>query len=95
MNDFRRDLVERAFIILDKNNDGYIDSSDIKTIYNAKRHPDVISGKRSEQAVLIEFLETFEQYSSVNCKRDGKVSLQEFVDYYTNIGISIENDEYF
>jgi Ca2+-binding EF-hand superfamily protein len=42
MNDFRRDLVERAFIILDKDNDGIIDSNDIKALYNAKRHPDVV-----------------------------------------------------
>lgn len=60
MNDFRRDLVERAYIILDKNNDGVIDVSDIKSIYNVKKHPDVLSGKKSEQAVLMEFLETFE-----------------------------------
>jgi len=30
MNDFRREQVERAFIILDKNNNGAIDVSDIK-----------------------------------------------------------------
>lgn len=48
MNDFRKDLVERVFIILDKNNDGVIDVEDIKHFFNAKKHPDVILGKRSE-----------------------------------------------
>jgi Ca2+-binding EF-hand superfamily protein len=42
MNDFRRELVERVFIILDKNNDGVIDISDVKKVYNAKKHPDVL-----------------------------------------------------
>ena len=63
MNDFRKDLVERVYIILDKNNDGVIDVDDIKHFFNAKKHPDVILGKRSEQAVLLEFLDTFEQHA--------------------------------
>lgn len=60
MNEFRKDLVERAFIILDKNNDGVIDTEDIKHFFSAKKHPDVLYGKRSEQAVLMDFMETFE-----------------------------------
>jgi hypothetical protein len=48
MNDFRKDLVERVFIILDKNNDNILDVDDIKHLYNAKKHPDVMLGKRSE-----------------------------------------------
>ena len=95
MNDFRRELVERVFIILDKNNDGVLDASDIKQFYNPKKHPDVMGGRKSEQTVLLEFLETFEQYSSINCQKDGKVSLEEFIDYYSNISASVESDEYF
>jgi Ca2+-binding EF-hand superfamily protein len=56
MNEFRRDVVERVFIILDKNNDGVIDINDIKHLYNAKKHPDVLTGKRSESQVLMDFL---------------------------------------
>jgi len=48
MNEFRKDLVERAFIILDKNNDGVIDVDDIKHLYDAKKHPDVLLGKKSQ-----------------------------------------------
>jgi hypothetical protein len=33
---------------------------DIKQRYNAKMHPEVKSGKKSEEEVFKEFLETFE-----------------------------------
>jgi Ca2+-binding EF-hand superfamily protein len=42
LNDFRRDLVERVFIILDRDDDGVVDIQDIKYTFNAKRHPDVM-----------------------------------------------------
>jgi len=35
---------------------------DIKGVYNAKKHPDVISGKKSEDDILGEFLDTFEMH---------------------------------
>jgi Ca2+-binding EF-hand superfamily protein len=60
MSEFRRDLVERVFIILDRDDDGLVDINDMKAVYNAKRHPDVMNGKKSADACLIEFLETFE-----------------------------------
>lgn len=37
-----------AFKILDKNGDGVLQVSDIKGVYNAKQHPDVRSGKKTE-----------------------------------------------
>ena len=42
LNDYRRDLVERVFIILDRNDDGLVDIADIKSAFNAKRHPEVM-----------------------------------------------------
>jgi hypothetical protein len=47
--------------------------------------------------VLAEFLDTFEiHYSLLDRKgRDGKVTLQEFMEYYRNVSASIDNDEYF
>lgn len=57
----------------------------------------MIHGKKTEEQVLVEFLETFETHLS-NCenrKPDGKVTLEEFTDYYRNISSSIDNDQYF
>jgi Ca2+-binding EF-hand superfamily protein len=40
-------LVKKAFIKLDKDGSGIVDIDDIKDVYNASRHPDVISGKKT------------------------------------------------
>ena len=43
-------------------------------------------------------METFEAHHQMNtedAKGDGRVSLQEFMDYYSNVSASIDNDEYF
>jgi calcyphosin len=42
MNNFRKKLVLQAFNKLDKDKSGQIDINDIKGVYNASRHPDVI-----------------------------------------------------
>ncbi len=52
----------QAFNILDKNENGQIEIDDIRGTYNARMHPDVQSGKKTEDDVLLEFLETFEQH---------------------------------
>ena len=68
----------RAFDVMDKDKSGVIDISDIKGTYNAKKHPDVLSGKQTEEAVLLEFLDTFEAAYAVkhgeSKTRDGKVT---------------------
>lgn len=45
-----------------------IDINDIKGVYNAKNHPDVKAGKRTEDDVLGDFLETFEMHHNVSEK---------------------------
>lgn len=76
MNQFRKALAMKAFAILDKDHSGVIDIRDIKGVYNATKHPDVISGKKTEDQVLFEFLDTFESHhsDSVEDKRDGSVT---------------------
>jgi len=97
MNQVRRELVMRAFKKLDRDGSGIIDMRDIEGVYNAKLHPDVKSGRKTEQEVLAEFLDTFElHYSLLDKKaRDGKIDLKEFMEYYRNVGASIDNDQYF
>ena len=98
MNDRRRKIVLQVFRLFDKNQKGIIDMDDIRDNYNAKLHPDVLSGKKDEEEVLAEFLDTFEyQFSLLKDERakDGKITLEEFLDYYNNISISIKDDDYF
>ena len=48
LNEGRRALIQKAFRSIDKDGNGYLDIEDIKGLYNAKKHPDVIQGKKSE-----------------------------------------------
>lgn len=97
MSGFRKKLVLQAFKKIDRDGSGVVDYHDIKDIYNAKRHPDVISGKKTEEDILMEFLETFETHHNI-CNSeapDHVVTLEEFEEYYNNISASIDNDQYF
>ena len=97
MNEFRKKIVEQILNILDVNQSGFIDLEDIKSKYNARYHPDVKNGKRTEDEVLLEFLETFENTYNYLCgtENDGKVTIEEFMEYYENVSMSIDDDNYF
>ena len=98
MSDRRRNIVLQAFKVFDKKQNGVIEKDDIRDNYNAKLHPDVQSGKKTEEEVLAEFLDTFEyQFSLLNDgkTKDGKITMEEFLDYYNNISMSIKDDDYF
>ena len=79
------------------NLDGDIALDEFKNKYNALQHPDVKQGKRTEDEVLTEFIETFQQHHNkgTNAKKDNKISLDEFIEYYNHISCNIENDSYF
>jgi Ca2+-binding EF-hand superfamily protein len=62
MNQFRTKLVDKAFSKLDKDGSGSVDINDIKGVYDASHHPDVKTGKKTEDDILLEFLETFETH---------------------------------
>lgn len=97
LNQFRTQLVRKAFQKIDYNGDGVLTLEDIKGKYDGSRHPEVKSGKKTEDEILTEFLETFEMHHNVmnGTKSDGKVTLDEFIEYYTNISANIDNDAYF
>ncbi|GBN36431.1 Calcyphosin-like protein [Araneus ventricosus] len=87
----RLDVIEKAFSKMDKTGDGSVTLDDLKGVYSGKEHPDVVAGKKSEDEVLLEFLSSFDTPN----KSDGKVSKQEFIDYYAGVSASIDLDEYF
>ena len=97
MNAQRKKVVAQCFKKLDKDASGWIDISDIRGVYVANKHPDVISGKKTEDQILQEFLETFETAHAMrnNEAPNYVVTKEEFDEYYNNISASIDDDAYF
>lgn len=99
MNPTRRALAKKAFDIMDKDKSGVLDINDIRQTYNAKQHPDVKSGKKTEDEILLEFLDTFEDafcdMKGQADSRDGKINTEEWFEYYNNVSMSVDTDEYF
>ena len=97
MNDFRKTLAMKAFKIMDKDGSGKLEIDDIRQRYNAKQHPDVKAGKKTEDEILYEFIDTFEQHHSdcADDARDGTVTGGEWIEYYNNVSMSVDRDDYF
>ena len=82
---------------MDKDSNGVVSLSDVKHAYSAKQHPDVKSGRRSEDEVLFEFLDTFDQHHSEHVEgRDGNVvTLNEWLEYHNLVSMAIDRDDCF
>jgi len=91
LNARRKKFIDMAFAILDKDGNGAIEPQELVGTYDASKHPDVLSGEKTQNEVLMDFLDTFD----VGDNKDGKVTAEEFQNYYHTIGISIDNDDYF
>ena len=97
LNPFRQALVDKAFTILDRDGNGYIDYNDVKGRYNASFHPEVKAGRKTEAEALGEWLEVFETHHNMftGGKNDQVVTKEEWNEYYANVSSSIDRDDYF
>ncbi|XP_077593467.1 calcyphosine-like b [Stigmatopora nigra] len=91
MSQARRDVVTEAFRKLDKSKDGVVTVDDLKGVYNAKYHPKYQNGEWSEEQVFKTFLDNFDSPYD----KDGKVTHEEFINYYSGVSASIDNDAFF
>ncbi|KAK7073090.1 hypothetical protein SK128_017648 [Halocaridina rubra] len=91
MTEPRIEIVEQAYAVLDEAGDGVVTIDDIRDKYSAANHPRVLSGESSEDEILAKFLSRFDG----GVKEDGKLTKQEFLDYYSGLSKSIDDDEYF
>ena len=81
-----------AFDVIDKDRSGQLDISDLCDSYDVSKHPDFMSGKKTKDQILKDLLSSF---VIGGLKDDGRISLEQFGDYYANIGASIDSDDYF
>jgi len=91
MNKMRLNLIDLAFKKLDKTGDGVVTLDDLRGVYNIQSHPEYQNGQKTEKELLETFLKKFEEGGSV----DGKLTKEEFVDYYSGVSASVDEDMYF
>ncbi|XP_076837391.1 calcyphosine-like a [Brachyhypopomus gauderio] len=91
MSSARVQVIQQAFKKLDRTGDGVVTVEDLQGVYNCKQHPKFKSGQWTEEQVFRSFLDSFDS----PYEKDGKVTLDEFVNYYSGVSASIDSDEYF
>ncbi|XP_012717659.3 calcyphosine-like b [Fundulus heteroclitus] len=91
MSKARMEVIMQAFRKLDKTGDGVITIEDLRGVYNAKYHPKYQNGEWTEEQVFRTFLDSFDSPYD----KDGKVTKEEFVNYYSGVSASIDSDVYF
>ncbi|XP_077549314.1 calcyphosin-like protein isoform X1 [Haemaphysalis longicornis] len=91
MSAARLERITQAFHKMDKSGDGIITIHDLKGVYNARQHPKYQNGELTEDQVFLLFLKNFDSPNDP----DGKVTIEEFVNYYAGVSASIDTDAYF
>ena len=86
----RQSLIDKAFLKFDRDGNGYIDCSDMRGVYNCSMHPKVQRGEMTEDQVFAQFLSSFN-----DANKDGRVTKEEWNEYYAAVSSSIDNDEHF
>ena len=90
LNTKRQALVDKAFLKFDKDGNGFITTADLKGVYNASLHPKVQKGEMTEEQVFLEFMTNFGDRN-----KDGKITREEWNEYYAAVSASIDNDDHF
>ena len=94
----RQTIIQKAFDYFNKDNNGKVSINDIK-LFDSRRHPDVINGKKTEGEVLGEFLDIIESYREYlgNLKGiyDNSLSKEDFIEFFNEIGIGFDDDKIF
>lgn len=89
-NDIRQEMIDKAFTKFDKDRNGFVDIVDLRGVFNAKFHPKVKSGRMTEAQAFSEFLASFNDRN-----RDGRITKDEWDEYYAAISASLDNDQHF
>lgn len=89
-NEQRQAIIDRAFMKFEKDGSGLIDIRDLKGVFNASKHPKVVSGEITQEQAFDEFARNFNDRTGA-----GKIEKCEWNDYYAAVSASVESDEHF
>ena len=95
LDDKRKEIINEVFSYIDIDKKGEIPLNNLKNIYNAKNHPDVLDGHKTEQEIYNQFCYTIDVYIRVNKILNNSINNEQFIDYYSGISPSIKSDEKF
>ena len=104
LNENKLSSVEQAFTYIDINEKDLVPLNFIKKKFKADRHPDVFNGKRTEEEVILEFLDCFNiNYEILNLDSKSQTSNngQNFIDFeifanfYEYVSFIYPNDKEF
>ena len=95
----RQEIIKKLYDSFNKDSNGKVSINEIKLLFNSRRHPDVINGKKSEGEIFGEFLdniESFREYlENLRGVYDNNLNLEDFYNFYNEIGIDFEDDKMF
>ena len=92
LSERRKNMVDKAFTLIDRSRNGTISIEDIDAIYDVSQNQDFIDGRKTREEILQEFLNGFDGMRGNN---DGQITKAEWDDYYTDLSMSLPSDEYF
>ena len=99
INPNRETIIKTLYEKFNKDNNGNISLNEIKLLFNASKHPDVIGGKKSRGEVYGEFLDNIETYKEYLENMRGLYTnvfnMEDFANFYNLIGVGIEDDKIF
>ncbi|KAK3090922.1 hypothetical protein FSP39_015733 [Pinctada imbricata] len=91
LNTRRQQAVEKAFGKMDATGDGVITIEDIRKQYDVSQNPKYQKGEWTADQCFGQFLKIFDSPNDKN----GKVTKEEFINYYAGVSESIDSDDYF
>ena len=91
LTEHRKLVIVSKFAKIDVNKQGEIPINYLKSFYIAKNHPDVISGKYSEENIFNHFCQTLDIYCQFRNIKEN-ISFEQFIEYYSIIASCMPND---
>ena len=91
---FRKNIIINKFYEMESSKRGIIETGVLLKIFNAKNHPEVLLGRKSENEIFNEFIYTFDIFKKLY-NLSSVITVNDFVEYYKAISASIDSDEYF